>query len=135
MNNLGASWASVRAYTWQLWRVPRERTELPSIIYRLTCEPPFKVVFPSATFHVRFIVCLPAGRHELTAHDHARAVEAILASYQSAAKLRDALFVTGFPVRVDTLGATVMRGVFRDRRAIAIGQLTSAELARLPDFR
>lgn len=98
--------------------MPRERTQLPHVVYRLTAAPPFWCEFPSAAYHVRIIPCLAAGRHELTAYDRCRAIEAILASRHSPEKLLAAVFTHGFDVRVDTLAATIMRQLVRDGRAV-----------------
>lgn len=75
--------------------MPREREHLPCGDYRLTVELPCIVVFKSATYHVRLIVCPPAGRHNLAGYDPARAVEAVIGpDYRSREALVAAVFTT-----------------------------------------
>lgn len=101
--------------------MPRERTELPSITYRIAGELPCVVAFPSATYNVRLIHCLPSGRHYLAGYDRTRAVEAPIGpDYRSREALTTALFTTGIPVRVDTIGATIMRRMVREGQAVVV---------------
>jgi hypothetical protein len=99
----------------------REREELPSVVYRITGELPYVVVFPSATFNVRLTACGPSGRHMLAGYDHAHATEALISpNYRSHEALIAAVFTLGIPVRVDTLGATIMRRMVRKRWAVVV---------------
>ena len=69
------------------------------------------MVFESATYHVRLTHCAPAGRHNLSAYDHARAAEELIATdYRSCEALVAAVFETGILVRIDTIGATFCGG-------------------------
>jgi len=100
--------------------MPMERSKLPHIFYRLIAEPPLWCEFPSTAYHVRVIPCLAAGRYELTAYDHTRAVEMSLASCHSPEMLRVAIFTDGFLVRTDTLAGTIMRRLVRDGVAVIV---------------
>src|SRR5688572_13377293 len=99
--------------------MPRERTELPCTYYCLTVALPCVVAFRSATYHLTLESITSAGRHEFTSYDRARAVAAIIGpSYRSRDLLEEAVFTAGVPVRCDTIGATMMRRMVREARAI-----------------
>jgi hypothetical protein len=96
--------------------MPRERTEQPSSVYRALIQLSCVLVFPSAAYDVRLMECAPSGRHQLTGYDHARAVEVLVSpAYRSHPALVAAFLTTGFAVRVDTIGATILRRMVRDR--------------------
>jgi hypothetical protein len=101
--------------------MPRERTELPCTFYRLTVELPCVVAFPSATYRLTLESVAAAGRHELTGYDHARAIAAIIGPfYRTRELLEEAVFKAGVPVRCDTIGATIMRRMVREARAVIV---------------
>ena len=92
---------------------------MPCTFYRITVELPCIVAFPSATYHVLLTHCIPAGRHNLPGHDNARATDALIGpDYRSREALVSAVFETVIPVRVDTIGATIMRKMVRERWAV-----------------
>ena len=98
----------------------REGEQLPCVHY-LTVEFPCVVAFPSAKYRIQLCHCSPSGRHFLGGYDHARATEALIsANYRSREALIAAVFRTGFAVRVNTLGATIMRKMVRERWAVVI---------------
>jgi hypothetical protein len=62
-----------------------------------------------------------ASRYELTGGEHARAKSAIIGpSYKSIELLTEAVFKAGVPVRVDTVGATIMRRMVSESRAVIV---------------
>ena len=100
--------------------MPSEREQTPCVLYRVTVQLPVVVSFPSATFRVDLVTCLPSGRHELTGKDDARAAETVIATFHNWEHLVAAVYFFGVPVRVDTLGATIMRKMVREGCAIVV---------------
>ena len=88
---------------------------------RLTVKLPCIVAFTSATYRVRLIHCVPSGRHDLAGYDHA-AVQALIGpDYRSRDALEAAVFQAGLPVRIDTIGATILRKMGREGPAVVVG--------------
>src|SRR5688500_12403595 len=101
--------------------MPREREQLPCVVYRVTVELPCIVAFRSATYRIRLTHCVPSGRHNLTGYDHARAVEAMIGpNYRSRDALVAGVFTAGIAVRIDTIGATILRRMVRDSWAVVV---------------
>jgi hypothetical protein len=101
--------------------MPRERTEMPCTFYRLTVELPCVVAFPSAIYRLTLESIAAAGRHEFIGYDHSRAIAAIIGPfYRTRELLVEAVFAAGVPVRCDTIGATIMRRMVREARAVVV---------------
>ena len=63
----------------------------------------------------------PPIARALAGHDNARAAEAYIGpDYRSREALVAAVFETGIPVRVDTVGATILRKMVRQQWAIVV---------------
>lgn len=98
--------------------MPRERTSLPVVYYRLLVKLPCVVGFRTVTYELILISIPAAGRHELTAHDARRGKWPIIGpSYHAREFLEEAVFGAGIPVRRDTIGATILRRMVAERRA------------------
>jgi hypothetical protein len=101
--------------------MPRERESLPVTFYRVLVELPCIVAFRSAVFEVHLESIPAASRYELTGDEHARAKSTIIGpSYRSIELLTEAVFKAGVPVRVDTVGATIMRRMVSESRAVVV---------------
>jgi|SRR5687767_8260122 len=101
--------------------MPTEREKLPCVRYRVTVELPCVVAFPSATYRTELCYCSPSGRYYLSGYNHAQAVEALMSpNYRSREALVVAVFQAGFPVRVDTIGATILRKMGRQGWAVVV---------------
>ena len=114
----------------------RERTDLPCTFYRLTVELPCVVAFRSATYSLTLESIVAAGRHEFTGYDRARAVAAIIGpSYRTRELLVEAVFTAGLPVRCDAIGATIMRRMVREARAVVVTPPLNDPAKRWPQHR